>query len=178
MGLIHVFFAWANPVEDHAKHVVNEYMDYSLVLIQNTVGFSAPVSARMYAYVAVGAHEAAVDFSPDLISLEGKLANYVRPQFSFTSENCALPVVLNEVYFQLFTYMFRGAPPHYLKELSLLHSSLDDSSTKTFSRGWNHHDRGRGSGPGIHGFRRNDIMCVFTCFTRGSQDDKRILKWI
>jgi len=134
LGLIHVFFAWANPVEDHAKHVVNEYMDYSLVLIQNTVGFSAPVSARMYAYVTVGAHEAAVDFSPDLISLEGKLANYVRPQFSFTSENCALPVVLNEVYFQLFTYMFRGAPPYYLKELSLLHSSLDDSSTKTFSK--------------------------------------------
>jgi hypothetical protein len=124
----------AQVTSDQSAEVVSDYMGYSRVLVQNTVGFSAPISARAYAYTSIAAHEAAVDFIPRISSLSGKLTGYERPTNVIKPSDCALPVVLNHVYYGVMSYLFRGAPKYYLGELNAIYKKHEAIHRKSFSK--------------------------------------------
>lgn len=124
----------AQDINDNTAQIVSEYVSYSRVLVQNTVGFSAPVSARAYAYTSIAAHEAVVDFVPEISSLSGKLTGYERQPSLIKPDDCALPVVLNHVYYGVMSYLFRGAPKYYLGELNAIYKKYDAIHRKSFSK--------------------------------------------
>jgi hypothetical protein len=124
----------AQGLTDKSADIVSDYIGYSRILVQNTVGFSAPISARAFAYTSIAAHEAAVDFVPEISSLSGKLTGYDRPASLIKPDDCALPVVLNHVYYGVMTYLFRGAPKYYLGELNAIYKKYDAIHRKSFSK--------------------------------------------
>ena len=124
----------AKDIDLNPQNVINDYMEYTRVLVQNTVGFSAPVSARAHAYISIAAHEASVGFSSEIQPLETKLSGYSRPEFSIPQDNCVLPVVLNQVYYDMMVYLFRGAPKYYFTELKAIYNRHDVLHAKQFSR--------------------------------------------
>ena len=119
---------------DVAEEVVDNYMSYSRVLVQNTVGYSAPVSARSYAYISIAAHEAAASFSPEITALHERLSRFSYALPPVESDNCALPIVLNQVYYNMMSYLFRGAPNYYLDKLKLIYDKHDRQLTKSYSK--------------------------------------------
>lgn len=124
----------AQEIDDKSAEIVSDYMSYSRILVQNTVGFSAPVSARSFAYTTIAAHEAAVVFIPEITSLNGKLEGYKRPNSSINPNDCALSVVLNQVYYDMMKYLFRGASKYYLDELSNIYKEYDVIHRKAYSK--------------------------------------------
>jgi len=115
------FIGFAQPNHRGTSDViVDSYLDQTYILVQNTVGFSAPVSARAYMYIAIGAYEG-ICFTGNKEGLAAKLTQFNSFSNELKRASTIEPVVLNRIFYDLLSYFFRGASEHDLNQLSDLY---------------------------------------------------------
>lgn len=109
-----------SPPDWNTNRIVDKYFTQTYGLVQNTVGYSAPVSARAYMYISVGAFEGMCSARHkegimDKLTQSGSFTNQL------TDGTLIEPVVLNRIFYDLLSYFFRGASEHDLNQLSELY---------------------------------------------------------
>lgn len=115
-------FAQPNP-RGTSDDIVDSYLDQTYILVQNTVGFSAPVSARGYMYIAIGAYEG-ICLTRNKEGLEAKLTQFNSFSNELKRASTIEPVVLNRIFYDLLSYFFRGASVHELNQLSNIYNEF------------------------------------------------------
>lgn len=117
-------------VQEECLRIHNRWLKESFALTKNTVGFSAPVTARSFAYFTLGIFESTVQLYPEQQSLAGQLDGYHRDIWTADPFSIDWCLVANTVDKKILDYLYRNMPPS--NALSM--SALSDSITKTFSR--------------------------------------------
>lgn len=92
------------------QQIHQEWLRETIELTRQTPGYSPPVAARTFAYLAVGRYESNVELSPDLLSLSGQLAGWERKTWKSEDENLSFPLIANELNFLLLDYFFVNRP--------------------------------------------------------------------
>lgn len=110
-----------NP-EQACLQIQERYLQEAFFLTKNSVGFSAPVSARAYAYITLGMYESGKLLQQPEHDYSSKLNAYSQLQIESNPE--LAPLVLIETNHSLFAYFYRSMPPSNAKKLQTLHDSL------------------------------------------------------
>lgn len=101
------------------------YLDNMFYLVKNTVGFSAPVSARAYAYVTLAMYESTYHTLESLESLLPKTAIREVDYSSFNLKEIHWELVANEVNYYTLRYFFRGMSQHDSLQLTHLYQDTE-----------------------------------------------------
>lgn len=118
--------------EELCLQIQDAYFKEAFDLTKNAVGFSAPVSARAYAYLALGMYEASKCYAAPKIDFTKRLNDYT--PFSGKIDPNQAPAVLLETCQQLSSYLYRSMPPSNAEKLRKLYLSLYGICKKTLSR--------------------------------------------
>lgn len=78
-----------NPIESNCQEIHSTWIKQAFILTKNSVGFSAPISARAYAYFSIAMYESNVELTKNLQSISNQLNGYHR--LTFKSKNKKLP---------------------------------------------------------------------------------------
>lgn len=120
-----------NP-EQACVQIQARYLKEAFHLTKNAVGFSAPVSARAYAYLCLVMYESGKilekpsnDFTTKL-NQYSSLENTVNPKLA--------PYVLVETNHSLYSYFYRSMPPSNAKRLKGIYDSLVKICSKPLSK--------------------------------------------
>jgi len=130
--LIQVSFSFAEngnlPSQIECRNVHESWLTFAFDLTKNTVGFSAPVSARAYAYLSITSYESTVEVYGDLQSLSGQLNGYTRSKWASKKERKKLnwPIVANAADKYMIDYLYRGMPPSFKEKTDRHFDSLRD----------------------------------------------------
>jgi hypothetical protein len=102
---------------DRCLTIHEAYLDEAYKLTQNTVGFSAPISARTYAYITLGMYESVRHLAknPDISQKTHLTIDIDYP------DDIIWEVMANEVNYHLLSYFYRAMPPYDSKRLSQLY---------------------------------------------------------
>lgn len=123
------------PKQDNDKVLATEvlYNWYHMILIleRNTIGYRAPVCARMYGYMGLTAYEASLPFMPEYVSYSS--FNVAYRDVAYPS-NVYLPQVLNSSMASMCKLFFRTAPKHYKDDLETLEKKYDATFAKDQSK--------------------------------------------
>jgi hypothetical protein len=131
-------YSFAQPLnQTTSNQLVDAYMARTYKLVQNTIGFSAPVSARAYMYISVGAFEG-ICHTRNTTGIAHELAQFQGFRNELKSGSTIESVVLNRIYYDLLSYFFRGASIYDLHQLQLMYEGfkkpyLADTSLVAFS---------------------------------------------
>lgn len=111
----------AEPVAyRQATTVVLAWNHLLLDLERHTPGYRAPVSARMFAYVALAGYEAAWPALKNFAAATTFCPGYSGPLVRSVPADYCLPAGLNAAYAQIFRDFFPNAPQVYLDQISSL----------------------------------------------------------
>jgi hypothetical protein len=102
-------------------------------LTKNTVGFSAPVSARAYCYVSVTMYESSFQACESLISLSQQLKGYQRHVW-FNPDIVPHSVVTNAALHEIVPYLYRAMPPSQALHVNELYASIRKSCQKRYGK--------------------------------------------
>ncbi len=107
------------------KSIVNAWVKECLVLTQNCVGFSPPVSARALAYFSINLHEASVDILPGTTSMSGKLNGFKRTVYPDKNKTYILSQVLNTSAYTMAKLLYENMPEENIIRIEALKDSID-----------------------------------------------------
>jgi hypothetical protein len=110
---------------DQAYEVCLAWNKLLLELERNTPGYRPPISARMFAYVALGAYEAALPALPDHISMETYLKGYQKTEFPDAAQPFSMAASLNATYAQLLRQFFPTANTTLLNKVEALEARFN-----------------------------------------------------
>ncbi len=99
---------WNKPAtpEDQARAICLGWNNLLLELERHTPGYRPPVSARMFAYVALGAYETALPALPNYRSLETDLPGFRKTALPTEGLPLNLPASLNACYAHIVARFF------------------------------------------------------------------------
>lgn len=120
-----------NP-EQACIQIQARYLKETFHLTKNSVGFSAPVSARAYAYLCLGMYESGKILENPAIDFTTKLNGYAVLNNPTNSRLAAL--ILVETNHTLCSYFYRSMPPSNAKRLTFIHDSLAKICKKSLSK--------------------------------------------
>lgn len=120
--------------QDKCLMIHNRWIKESFVLTKNTVGFSAPVSARAYAYFTIGIFESTVELYTEQQSLSGQLDGYQRNKWSSDPALIDWCLVANTVDKRILEYLYRNMPPSNALRVAALSDSIERSYSRNISR--------------------------------------------
>ena len=96
-------------ITDQCLTLNEKWLHEALELTKNTVGYSAPVAARTFAYLSIGNYEAVIGMEGNSnISLSNYLNNYHRKNWIENPEKINFLAVANEVNYLLISYFYRN----------------------------------------------------------------------
>ena len=121
-------------IETHCKEIHQEWFGKAFKITQNTVGFSAPVSARAYAYLSIGMYESCIDILPEYQSLSGQLDGFDRTAWNKCNEEFSYPLVVNRVDFQMINFLYANMPNEYKELVLLQYKDLTKKYSKSISK--------------------------------------------
>jgi membrane-associated phospholipid phosphatase len=101
--------------EGHALQIVQEWNGLLLEMVRYANGYKAPVSARMFAYVGVAAWESVVPGQQAAVSLGGRFAGLVLPEWEGGADFCS-PAALNAAYARMAGEFFPEVPEFLVQE--------------------------------------------------------------
>jgi membrane-associated phospholipid phosphatase len=116
----------------YSANVAIDWMQLNLQLAQQTPGFSPPVAARAYAYVALALYESVVPGMPAHRSLAGQLNELDSLPPAQPDEVLHWPTVANAALAAMTRMMFPSASPENKQRIDLLERSLPLKYTTEF----------------------------------------------
>lgn len=129
------FFGFSSSLEkEKCINIHREWIQEAFFLTQNTVGFTAPVSGRAYAYFSIGMYESTVEFFDELNSLSDQLNEYNRQVWMQNDKELNWSLVANSVDFEMLSYLFRNMPPSNNERVHQLFSKLNKANSKFCSK--------------------------------------------
>jgi hypothetical protein len=111
-------------VDSKCLNIHSIWLKESFTLTKNSVGFSAPISARAYAYFSIGMYESCVENSQILQSLTGQLNGFNRLTWKEKDKQYNWSLISNMVDFQMVSYLYRTMPPANLKRITEVKDSI------------------------------------------------------
>lgn len=113
---------WNKPAtpEDQARAICLGWNNLLLELERHTPGYRPPVSARMFAYVALSAYETALPALPGRRSLEKDLPGFQKTALSTENQTLNLPASLNACYAHIAARFFFNAEKTVLAQIDRL----------------------------------------------------------
>lgn len=121
-------------VESKCLEIHSIWLKESFTLTKNSVGFSAPISARAYAYFSIGMYESCVENSSVLQSLTGQLNGFNRLTWKEKDKQYNWVLISNLVDFQMVSYLYRTMPPANLKRITEIKDSIIKIESKKLSK--------------------------------------------
>lgn len=113
-------------LESEIQEIHERWFREAFTLTRNCVGFSAPVSARAYAYLSITAYESSLEIFSNQHSFSRRLNDYTRTHFIHKKNkkkvNWAL--IANSADYQAICYLYRGMPPSNKKKIDQLFDSI------------------------------------------------------
>jgi PAP2 superfamily len=123
------------PKQDNDKKLATEVLlnwnKMILILERNTIGYRAPVCARMYGYMGLTAYEASLPFMKDYASYSSFNMAY---RDVIAPSNTYLPQVINSSMASICKLFFRTAPKQFLNDLETLEKNYNDTFEKSQSK--------------------------------------------
>lgn len=122
----HLLFATKKTISIDQKclNIHHRYLKEAYSLTKNCVGFSAPVSARAYNYVAIGMYESTIEILPKMQSLSGQLNGYKRTVWASNKSDFHWPLVVNSANREMLAYFYRVMPPSNALKLNAIYDSI------------------------------------------------------
>lgn len=120
-------------IESNCLQIHTTWIKEAFVLTKNSVGFSAPISARAYAYFSVGMYESNVEFTKSLQSLTNQLNGYHRKTFKQKHKKYNWPLISNSVDFEVLSYLYRTMPPSNAKHIQIIQDSISKQFASNYS---------------------------------------------
>ena len=114
----------ARPPSAYSAAVATEWFQLSLLLTQQTPGFSPPVAARAFAYLGLALYEAIAPGMPNNISLAGQLNELSSLPWAQPDEPLHWPTVANASLATMTRMMYPTAAPDNKARIDLLERSL------------------------------------------------------
>ncbi len=114
----------AKPASAYSAGVATEWFQLSLLLAQQTPGFSPPVTARALGYLGLTLYESVVPGMPQNISLAGQLNELISLPWAQPDEPLHWPTVANAALATMTRMMFSSATPENKARIDLLERSL------------------------------------------------------
>ena len=114
----------ARPASAYSAAVATEWFQLSLLLTQQTPGFSPPVAARAFAYLGLALYESIAPGMPNNISLAGQLNELSSLPWAQPDEPLHWPTVANASLATMTRMMFPTATPENKGRIDLLERSL------------------------------------------------------
>lgn len=112
------------------QQIHQEWLRETIELTRQTPGYSPPVAARTFAYLAVGRYESNVELSPELLSLSGQLAGWERKTWKSEDENLSFPLIINEVNHALIRFFYVNMSPRSSEKVKSLYLNWKFTSQK------------------------------------------------
>lgn len=123
-----------NSIELNCQEIHSTWIKQAFILTKNSVGFSAPISARAYAYFSIGMYESNVELTKNLQSISNQLNGYHRLTFKSKHKKYNWALIANTVDYQMLSYLYRTMPPANSKNSLLIHDSITNIYSKQFSK--------------------------------------------
>ncbi len=114
----------ARPPSAYSAAVATEWFQLSLLLTQQTPGFSPPVAARAFAYLGLALYESIAPGMPNNISLAGQLNELSSLPWAQPDEPLHWPTVANASLATMTRMMFPTATAENRARIDLLERSL------------------------------------------------------
>ena len=121
-------------VPQQCLNIHNKWLKETFTLTQNSVGFSAPISARAYAYFSIAMYESTVEIMPSLQSLSGQLNQYKRTQYSSPDVAYIWPLVVNATDHEMIKHLYKIMPPANEQHVKHILDSITKSVSKKHSK--------------------------------------------
>jgi len=118
---------------DYLNDIHQRWLNLVFELTKNTVGFSAPVSARAYCYVSVTMYESSFQQCENLVSLSGQLKGYQR-KIWLNTESLPLAAVTNAALDEIIQYLYRAMPPSQALHVDELYTTIRKSCQKRYGK--------------------------------------------
>ena len=113
-------------VDSFTLKIQNLWLNEVNILTKNTVGFTAPVSARAYAYIVLAMFESNV-FNSKEESLSNKLNSYKRTIWLNSldsSQSMDKAIVANRVTYRAISYLYRAMPSTNQSKIKSIYDSI------------------------------------------------------
>jgi PAP2 superfamily len=138
-ALCSLYYYYANkswtPKQESEKAMATEVLTnwYKMILIleRNTIGYRAPVCARMYGYMGLTAYEASLPFMKEYVSYSTYNVGYGNVA---TPSDIYLPQVINTSMASACKFFFRTAPKQYMNDLEILEKNYNSIFAKSQSK--------------------------------------------
>jgi hypothetical protein len=114
----------AKPASAYSANVATEWFQLSLLLTQQTPGFSPPVAARALAYLGLALYESVQPGLPDHLSLAGQLNDLSSLPWAQPDEPLHWPTVANASLATMTRMMFPTASAENKARIDLLERNL------------------------------------------------------
>ena len=114
----------AKPASAYSANVATEWFQLSLLLTQQTPGFSPPVAARALAYLGLALYESVQPGLPDQLSLAGQLNELSSLPWAQPDEPLHWPTVANASLATMTRMMFPTASAENKARIDLLERNL------------------------------------------------------
>ncbi len=103
-----------------------QWMNLSLVLTKETPGFTSPVAARSYAYIALAMYEVLVPGMKTYSSMQGKLQGFEKSTMKNPNHygEISWEAAFNECMAQLLSKIYINSTPQAMAEIQKLYSTL------------------------------------------------------
>lgn len=131
LALIFILTLWGKvtgqnieDIDNKCLQISNQWLIESLDITKNCVGFSAPVSARAFSYLAIGLYECGVENSKEYVSLSDQLNGYHRTTWKKEGEKLNWPHVYNFFAGTMIRHLYANMPPYNLKKVDALQDSI------------------------------------------------------
>ncbi|MFT7157037.1 MAG: hypothetical protein ACI8Q1_002052 [Parvicella sp.] len=121
-------------VQDHCLDIHNNWMEVTLYLTKNTVGYTAPVAARTFNYLSIGMYESSIEILPNNASVTGQLSGYNRVNWNLANEKYSYEYIANFVDFKLLLYFYENMSPTSLKKVEANFKLLATKYGKGYSK--------------------------------------------
>jgi len=121
----------SNTLENIDQEFAVDWIEMQLHLIKNTVGFSAPVTARAIGYTGITFYESLVHGMPEYRSLNGQLSELNGLPVPDESKRYHWGIVTNTALYEITKELYRNAPVPSLQLLDSLYIAYQ----KNFSVG-------------------------------------------
>ncbi len=116
------------------KKIDNKWLNHSLELTRNCVGFSAPVAARALCYFTIGMYESQVEIFPASRTLSGQLQLFQRKTWKDKNTKYYWPEVVNSCLKELSLYYYDNMPPANEQQTNALYNELRKEYRKNSGR--------------------------------------------
>lgn len=101
------------------KQLNEAWLEHTLDLTKNCVGFSAPVAARALSYYSLGMYEVSTEYYKDKLSMSSQIPDFSREKWNKDDINIKLLAL--EVNYSLTIFLYANMPPENLKKTDALY---------------------------------------------------------